>query len=200
MDKTGTLTEGDFKVNHFASSTDAWDDKAMLKVFASLEQSSSHPLARSIVQKAKEEKLELYEASEITNLPGVGLEGVVNGTHYRIVNGKYLKAQKITFDEEAFNTLSGKGNSVSYLINEANEVLGVIAQGDQIKDDVKSFVQGVSAVMLTGDNQKAAESVAKEIDIDEVQAELLPEDKERISVWLLEQEPLLPSTVRMLCL
>lgn len=184
MDKTGTLTEGDFKVNNFINYAKDEHPDTVLGYFAALEVSSSHPLATSIVEYAKEKEITIPAADKVNNLPGVGIEGQIAGQSYKIVNAGYLDRQKITFDQNEFKTLSSKGNSISYLLRN-NHVLAMIAQGDQIKPEAKTLIDylhanGIQAVMLTGDNKQVASTVAKELGIDQVHAELMPEDKEKI--------------------
>lgn len=185
MDKTGTLTEGNFKVNHYESYVDSLTDKEMLGIVAALETSSSHPLARGIIEHAKEENISFKDADNVNNIPGVGLEGNVDEQTYRVVNGKYLSRENIEYDNNEFDSLSKSGNSISYLINSKNEVLGIVAQGDQIKPESHDFIKylndhNIKSVILTGDNRQVAKSVAKELGIGEYHAELLPEDKEKI--------------------
>ncbi len=183
MDKTGTLTEGVFKVHTLAAFGDA-DEKTVLAEFAGLEQSSSHPLATGILDEAKAREVTPASAEDVQALQGVGLTGTVNGRTLAIVTAAYLDENQIVYDKAQFKTLAGAGNSVSYLI-EDKTVRGLIAQGDEIKPAAKSFIaqlkkMGITPIMLTGDNQPAAEAVAAQLGGLEVRAELKPEDKARI--------------------
>lgn len=184
MDKTGTLTEGDFSVNHYESYTPQSDNEAILSLFASLESNSNHPLALGIVTFAKNKGITIKNPQEVTNIPGVGLQGIIENQKYKITNVSYLEKNNLKYDIEQFEKLAKQGNSVSFLIhNEA--VIGVIAQGDKIKKSSRKMVsdllsRNITPVMLTGDNNEVANTVAKELGINDVHAQLLPEDKEKI--------------------
>ncbi len=184
MDKTGTLTEGNFAVNDIISYSDDYDQQKILAYIASLEQNSSHPLARGIITKATEEKVELPLATEVENIPGTGLEGTIDSQDVKIVNVSYLKDHTIDYNDTDFTHLSEKGNSISYLLVD-QQPIGLIAQGDQIKSGAKRMItalktKGIRPVMLTGDNEAVANLVATELGIDDVHAGLKPEDKETI--------------------
>ncbi|MFH4905434.1 heavy metal translocating P-type ATPase [Staphylococcus cohnii] len=184
MDKTGTLTEGDFSVNHYESYTDQSDNEAILSLFASLESNSNHPLALGIVTFAKSKGIKIKNPQEVTNIPGVGLEGIIENQKYKITNVSYLENNNLKYNIEEFENLAKQGNSVSFLIND-EEVIGVIAQGDKIKESSRKMVsdllsRNITPVMLTGDNNAVATTVAKELGINDVHAQLLPEDKEKI--------------------
>ncbi|MEX6357991.1 heavy metal translocating P-type ATPase [Staphylococcus cohnii] len=184
MDKTGTLTEGDFSVNHYESYTDQSDNEAILSLFASLESNSNHPLALGIVTFAESKGIKIKNPQEVTTIPGVGLEGIIVNQKYKITNVSYLEKNNLKYNIEEFENLAKQGNSVSFLIN--NEaVIGVIAQGDKIKESSRKMVsdllsRNITPVMLTGDNNEVATTVAKELGINDVHAQLLPEDKEKI--------------------
>ena len=184
MDKTGTLTEGNFAVNEYLSFSDTYTKEDVLALMASLEQTSSHPLAVGVLTEMERLNLSIPQGTDITNLPGIGMEGTVNGQDVKIVSVSYMEQQAIPFDKDLFNKLSSQGNSVSFLLLEGKSI-GLIAQGDQIKEDAKSMIdslkaQGIKPVMLTGDNKQVAQVVAKQLGIEDVHAELMPEDKEDI--------------------
>ncbi|EKC6415584.1 copper-translocating P-type ATPase [Staphylococcus pseudintermedius] len=184
MDKTGTLTEGHFSVNHYESFKAGVSDEIVLSLFASLESQSNHPLATSIVDFAKNKNISYVQSQDVRNIPGVGLEGTINGQAYKITNVSYLEQNGFDYDQALFTKLAQQGNSISYLIDE-QQVIGIIAQGDQIKDSSQQMVadllaKGITPVMLTGDNQEVAETVAKALGINDVHAQLMPEDKESI--------------------
>ncbi|MEG0286311.1 MAG: heavy metal translocating P-type ATPase [Vagococcus sp.] len=184
MDKTGTLTEGNFAVNEYISFNSSYTNKDVLTLMAALEQTSSHPLAVGVLNKMTELGLEIPQVRDVVNLPGIGMEGFVNDQNVKIVSVSYMRQNNIAFDEEQFNQLSSQGNSVSFLLLEGESV-GLIAQGDQIKPDAKKMIgdlieQGIKPAMLTGDNKQVAAVVAKELGIETVHAELMPEDKERL--------------------
>lgn len=184
MDKTGTLTEGNFAVNDYLSFDSTFTKEQVLGLMASLEQNSSHPLSVGVLKKMEELNLSIPQATDITNLPGIGMEGTVDGKDVKIVSVSYMKQQHISFDNDLFNQLSSQGNSVSFLLVD-NKSIGLVAQGDQIKEEAKSMIdrlltQGIKPVMLTGDNRQVADVVAKQLGIEAVHAELMPEDKEKI--------------------
>ncbi|EOB1269133.1 heavy metal translocating P-type ATPase [Staphylococcus pseudintermedius] len=184
MDKTGTLTEGNFSVNHYESFKAGMSDEAVLSLFASLESQSNHPLATSIVGFAKSKNIAYAQPQDVQNISGIGLEGTINGQAYKITNVSYLEQNGFDYDQALFTKLAQQGNSISYLIDE-QQVIGIIAQGDQIKDSSQQMVadllaKGITPVMLTGDNQEVAEAVAKALGIQHVHAQLMPADKERM--------------------
>lgn len=184
MDKTGTLTEGRFSVNHYESFKAGVSDEIVLSLFASLESQSNHPLATSIVDFAKNKNIAYAQPQDVQNISGIGLEGKVGDQTYKITNVTYLEQNGFEYDKALFNKLAQQGNSISYLIDE-QQVIGIIAQGDQIKDSSQQMVadllaKGITPVMLTGDNQEVAETVAKALGINDVHAQLMPEDKESI--------------------
>lgn len=192
MDKTGTLTEGDFRVAEVraagkregsASGSDA--DECVLALMAGLEQSSSHPLAASIVAEARERGVRPVDVRDVQAVAGVGVKGTLDdGSHALIANARYLDEQGIPYERAAFDELAGRGLTVSYLVVDG-EVRGVAAQGDQIKPTARQAVRelkarGIVPVMLTGDNEAAARSVARTLGIDEFRAGLLPQDKVKL--------------------
>ena len=184
MDKTGTLTEGNFSVNHYESFKNDLSNDTILSLFASLESQSNHPLAISIVDFAKSKNVSFTNPQDVNNIPGVGLEGLIDNRTYKITNVSYLDKHKLNYDDDLFTKLAQQGNSISYLI-EDQQVIGMIAQGDQIKESSKQMVddllsRNITPVMLTGDNNEVAHAVAKELGISYVHAQLMPEDKESI--------------------
>ncbi|MCE5816523.1 copper-translocating P-type ATPase [Staphylococcus pseudintermedius] len=184
MDKTGTLTEGHFSVNHYESFKAGVSDEEVLSLFASLESQSNHPLATSIVDFAKNKSISYVQPQDVRNIPGVGLEGTINGQAYKITNVSYLEQNGFEYDKALFNKLANQGNSISYLIDE-QQAVGIIAQGDQIKESSKQMVtellvRGITPVILTGDNLAVAEAVAEALGIQHVHAQLMPADKERM--------------------
>ncbi|KAB2251298.1 copper-translocating P-type ATPase [Staphylococcus epidermidis] len=184
MDKTGTLTEGNFSVNHYESFKNDLSNDTILSLFASLESQSNHPLAISIVDFAKSKNVSFTNPQDVNNIPGVGLEGLIDNKTYKITNVSYLDKHKLNYDDDLFTKLAQQGNSISYLI-EDQQVIGMIAQGDQIKESSKQMVadllsRHITPVMLTGDNNEVAHAVAKELGISDVHAQLMPEDKESI--------------------
>ncbi|WP_166626367.1 heavy metal translocating P-type ATPase [Jeotgalicoccus sp. S0W5] len=184
MDKTGTLTEGVFSVNYYESYVDELNDEDVLSKFASLESQSNHPLAKGIVDFAKEKDTSYSTPQDVNNIPGVGLEGMIEDQHYKITSASYLDNNQIDYNKSQFTELAQQGNSISYLVQDQH-LIGIIAQGDKIKESSKQMVsdlksRNITPVMLTGDNKEVAVAVARELDINDVHSELMPEDKERI--------------------
>ena len=180
MDKTGTLTDGKFIVRNVIDFTDETD---ILQIMAALEGSSTHPIAQSIVSAAK--PLENLKVEAVENIPGVGIKGQVNQNFYQIVNYKYLRENQLSYDEQKIAQYLDLGLTISFLINEQQDVLGFIALGDSPKSDAKAFIngllaQGITPVMLTGDNKETAQKIASALNIPEFRAELKPEDKAEI--------------------
>ncbi len=181
MDKTGTLTAGKFSVNAVQSFTDQFSENDILGTMAALEGQSTHPLATGIISAAKAASLQVATAANVRQQTGIGLMGDLDGHHYQIVSPTYVAKHNLTVPSGH----SGKrGDTLSYLV-ENEQVLGLVAQGDQIKSEAPAMIQqlkhdGLTPVMLTGDNRQAAQAVAAALGIDDVQAELMPEDKDRL--------------------
>ncbi|MBS9336733.1 copper-translocating P-type ATPase [Fructobacillus papyrifericola] len=173
MDKTGTLTNGHFAVQKLEA--DHIDEKEALAIMAGLESSSSHPLAKAIVQKASDEKVAAKDAKNVQTIKGAGIQGDIDGKRYLVVNSRYLNQEKIDF------TPMDSDGSVSYLV-EDKQVLAAISLGDSLKPSAKDFVKslldlGITPVMVTGDGQQTAEKVAQELGIKEIKSQVSPEDK-----------------------
>lgn len=184
LDKTGTLTEGKFEV-HDVEATNGATKEQVLAIMDSLESHTDHPLATGIANEAKKENVQVLVSTNVTTVQGVGITGTIDGKQYRIVTGPYLQKNNIQYDQQKFDDLASQANSISYLINDQNTVLGLIAQGDQIKSTSKQLIadlkkRHLTPVMLTGDNEKTAAAVAKQLGIDDVHAQLLPQNKQTI--------------------
>ena len=186
LDKTGTLTEGKFQVRKYDSLNKAYDSAEIIKLIASLEQDSNHPIAQSILQFAKEKNIELYPLSNSKTLDGKGVSGTLNGKEYQLVNEKAARSMVGHFPEiDALNYTS------SYLVA-GNELLGYVAVGDEIKKNAAALIKqikdlNITPVMLTGDNEKVAQSIAQKLKISEVHSGLMPADKQKIVAQLQEK-------------
>lgn len=179
MDKTGTLTEGKFQVRKCDSLNESVSPIEALKLIASIEQDSTHPIAKSILQYAHEKQIELLPLSESKNISGKGVSGVLSGKEYLLVNEK--AAREIITN---FPTIDVADYTTSYLIQDKT-LIGYVAVGDQVKSSASSLIKqikqlNITPVMLTGDNKKVADSFAKKLGITEVYSELMPEDKQKI--------------------
>ena len=184
MDKTGTLTQGDFKVNAYDSLDSNIDKNDVIKIAAAIEASSSHPLAQGIVQAFKDLNQAPLQAENIEEIAGSGIKGTVEGKEYQVVSSSYLDKNGIDYDQKTADKYLQQGNSLSYVV-ENGHVVGYIAEGDSIKPGAKDMIdflnsQNIIPVMLTGDNQQAADKVASILGIKEVNAQLVPEDKQKL--------------------
>ncbi|WP_286136879.1 heavy metal translocating P-type ATPase [Philodulcilactobacillus myokoensis] len=184
MDKTGTLTQGNFKVNHFESLDQNYSNEQVLQIIGSLEQGSSHPLAEGVLNLVHSKKINLSSVKDEQQVTGAGIAGTIDNQRYALLASSYLNQHQIAYNHDLFDQLSSRGNSVSFLLQD-DHVIGILAEGDQIKANSKEMVQYLKAhhiipVMLTGDNQKTAASVAHQLGIDKYEAELLPEDKQKM--------------------
>ena len=191
MDKTGTLTEGNFRVSAVQALTEGWNEARVLRVMAALETGSNHPLAASIIAEAKERGIPMPRVENVTLISGTGLIGVVDGVTVEIVTAAFLDRRKIPYDTELFARLAGEGNSVSFLVVE-DTVVGLVAQGDRIKPEAEAVVaelqkEHVRPVMLTGDNEAAASAIAARLGITDVHASLLPENKDQVVIAYQQQ-------------
>ncbi|MEI6480054.1 MAG: heavy metal translocating P-type ATPase [bacterium] len=176
FDKTGTITKGEPSVTNIISFNEKINDQELLKYAASLEGLSEHPLAQAILNKAEEEKIQLEKVIDFEALEGVGVAGYLLGELFSVT-----KPNANERNNQHINTLEQEGKTV--VIVKKNEViLGIVALSDTIKDGVTETIkrlhaQKIKTVMLTGDNARAAAFIAREAGIDEVIAEVLPQDK-----------------------
>lgn len=185
MDKTGTLTEGHFKLAEVLSFDNKFSIDDVLSTMAALEAASSHPLAISIINEAKSRNLKLQKTSQLKNIAGIGVSGVLaDGSEGKIVNISYLEKNKISYDKNIYRNLANSGYSISVLL--VNDIVaGLVAQGDKLREEavelIKSLkLKNIIPLMLTGDNKPAAQTIASLLDLDNYEAELLPDDKEKI--------------------
>ena len=184
FDKTGTLTEGTFTVTDILNFNDQFSDDEVLKYAASLEKNSEHPLAKGILEKADDtpnDRGGLWEPDEFDSITGKGIQGKVNGKSVKVVSPGFVKEQEMDYPKDEVEEISSQGKTVVFVIID-DQLAGAIALGDQIRESSKNAINvlhemGIECIMLTGDNQQTAEYVAKELDIDQVFAEVLPDEK-----------------------
>jgi len=179
FDKTGTLTKGKPQVTDIVTLS-GWDTNQMLSVVGAVEVGSTHPLARSLVEKIEMMGVKIPDAQDKKALIGSGVEGVVDGIKYQI-----LAPSKVDFDLsetvlESTTTLEAQGKTV-VVACQGEQVIGLIAWQDTLREDAKQAVDslsklGISAIMLTGDNPRSAASISEKIGI-QYKASLLPSDK-----------------------
>ncbi|MGI8314170.1 heavy metal translocating P-type ATPase [Halobacillus mangrovi] len=180
FDKTGTLTKGEFGVTDVVPEENQ-EEKQLLYWAGSVEQNSEHPLAQGILEKARDQKINLGEVKDFESMTGKGLQGKVDGQEVKVVSPGYIKEQGYSYDTDAFNKLSEEGKTVVFVLVDQNYV-GMIAMADMVRDSAKETVaelkkHNIQSIMLTGDNKKVADWVADQIGIDEVYAEVLPDHK-----------------------
>lgn len=184
IDKTGTITEGKTQVTDIFTSEKITQDK-LLQLCATIEKNSEHPLADAILKKAQEKEIELLNATDFEALNGLGIKAKVEDRVFYIGNKKLLDSKNISLDlfYEKSEKLANEGKTPIFIADE-NEVLGLIAISDVVKltskDAILEFEKmGLEVIMLTGDNYKTANAIAKQININNVIAEVLPQDKEK---------------------
>jgi Cu+-exporting ATPase len=197
FDKTGTLTKGEIAVTDVIG--DAPDD--LLAKAASLEKLSEHPIAAAVVKKAEEKGLKLSEPMNFESLAGRGVKGDIDRRRYVIGTSRLMEEMKTEFPNTIrvkAESLYDEGKTLAFLAVD-NKVVGVIAVADQIKDNAPKAVKrlrdmGLKVVMITGDNRRTAEAIAKQVGIEEYRAEVLPEDKVNV-VKDLQKEGLVVAMV-----
>lgn len=183
LDKTGTITQGKPAVTDIRGVKT--DSKELLKIAAAMEKKSEHPLAEAVLAKAEEEKISLPEASEFSAVAGMGIEAVIEGKKYYAGNLRLMKEKGIdcTGIKDYLETLTGEGKT-PLLFADEKELLGVVGAADIVKSTSAQAIRelkkmGIQVIMLTGDNERTAKAIQRQLDIDTVIAEVLPQDKER---------------------
>lgn len=178
FDKTGTLTKGNFVVSRYESLLDSYDDNEILKLAAAVESHSEHPLAVGIMQKAKDESIDIPNIENFNAITGKGIEADVSDKKVKVVSPGFLKENSINLPDAA--TGNEQETVVFVIVND--ELVGFIAMGDEIRKDsyeaVKILKQnGLKLYMMTGDNEKVAKSVSDELGLDGYYAGILPDEK-----------------------
>lgn len=176
FDKTGTITKGKPEVTDIISLDAKWTETEILRVSASVEKLSEHPLANAVVVKAIEQKLNQEKVDKFLALEGVGVEGVIGGKHIAI-----HKPLKSSHEESKIKELQEQGKTV-VVIEVDKKIIGLIALSDTLKEESKEAVaklrkENIKVIMLTGDNHLAASYIAKLAGIDTVIAEVVPQEK-----------------------
>ena len=191
LDKTGTITQGKPVVTDiYGVKTDPTE---LLKIAAAMEKKSEHPLAEAVLAKAREEGLSLPEASGFSAAAGMGIEGVIEGKKYYAGNLRLMQEKKISCAgiKDYLETLTGEGKT-PLLFADEKELLGVVGAADVVKPTSAQAIRelkkmGIQVIMLTGDNERTAKAIQRQLDIDTVIAQVLPQDKEREVAKLQEQ-------------
>lgn len=180
LDKTGTITRGKPEVAS-VETHNSNSEKDVLSILASLEKKSEHPIAAAIVTHANEKNVGIKTVSDFNAIKGKGLQGSVEGTIYYAGNLKLIDDLKLTFDTKALEKAAKEGRTPIILAT-SEQVLGVVMVADQIKPEAVKAISdlhklGVKVIMLTGDHKDTAGYIAHEVGIDEIVAEVMPEDK-----------------------
>jgi Cu+-exporting ATPase len=185
VDKTGTLTEGRPRVTSVVAAL-GQTEAEILPLAAALERSSEHPLAAAIVAAAKDRGAALAQATDFASVTGKGVTGKIDGRSVALGNTKLMADLGIAFGdlESKANDLRGDGATALFLAVDGKPG-GVIAVADPIKSTTRAALDslrkdGIRIVMLTGDNKTTAEAVARKLGIEDIQADILPQDKNRI--------------------
>ncbi|WP_367392993.1 copper-translocating P-type ATPase [Lewinella sp. LCG006] len=179
FDKTGTLTKGSHEVVRIVSLNETYDEQAILNYAAAAESSSEHHIAKGLQRKAEEENLKVPESKDFNYQSGVGVSAVVEGKTVKA--GGYLLLKKL--DITAPNETAEDGTETKIFIIIEEQLVGFITFADQIRESSSEAIQtlqknGIKCFLLTGDNEKVAAAVAKELGMDEYLAEVLPEAKQ----------------------
>ncbi|MFO7878761.1 MAG: copper-translocating P-type ATPase [Bacteroidota bacterium] len=190
FDKTGTLTKGNFGVRRHGSVSDKYDEVAILKYAGALESKSEHPLAVGIMDKVKNEEIEVYKAENVNAITGEGIEADVEGKNVKVVSPGYLEDHDMEIPEGA---MGNEQETVVFLLVDG-ETVGYIAMADEIREESYDAVKtlrdnGLKVYMITGDNENVAKSVSDELGLDGYYAGILPDEKlERIKSFQKDGE------------
>ncbi|WP_372869510.1 heavy metal translocating P-type ATPase [Planomicrobium okeanokoites] len=191
LDKTGTITKGEPEVTDVMAF--GIDKNELLRLVASAETGSEHPLGQSIIQKAKEKKIQLSEATNFEAVPGHGIYASIDGKRLAVGNKKLMERENILLEsyKTEIEALEEKGKTVM-MAAEDGSLLGYVAVADTVKKTSQQAIRelkalGIEVIMMTGDNERTAQSIAAEVGVDRVLAEVLPEGKAE-QVEKLKQE------------
>ena len=191
FDKTGTLTYGKLKISKVINYSNLEDQK-LLQLAASLEAKSSHPISKAFEGYMSENNVTQLEVSDFENIPGFGIKGKVENEEIMLGNSKLLDKYNIENNHAGDeNVLSSNGNSIIYVIKN-NEIIALIGACDIIRKNVKNVIkelqeQDITTVILTGDNERAASKIAKELGITIVYSNVVPSEKVEVIKRLKEE-------------
>lgn len=182
LDKTGTITKGEPEVTDILTLGNYSEDE-LLQLAATAERGSEHPLGEAIVNGAKQKGLKLEEASRFNAIPGHGIEAEIAEKNILIGNKKLMREHHISIEKiiEQMERLEGQGKTAMLMAIDG-KLAGIIAVADTVKETSARAIQrlkelGLEVIMITGDNRRTAEAIAKQVGVDRVLAEVLPEDK-----------------------
>jgi Cu2+-exporting ATPase/Cu+-exporting ATPase len=180
VDKTGTITKGKptlIDVKNFSE----LKEEEFISIIATLENKSEHPIAHAVMNYAKDNEINIQDITNFTNIEGKGLKGYINDVEYFVGNAKLVEDLKVNFDSSILEqyTLEGK---TPVILATANKIFGFVMISDEVKIESKKAVEdlhelGIKVIMVTGDDEKAANYIASLVGIDEVVAHVLPKDK-----------------------
>ncbi|MDD2480594.1 MAG: heavy metal translocating P-type ATPase, partial [Lutispora sp.] len=182
FDKTGTITEGKPEVTDIIA-TDLIERNRLLQIAASAEKGSEHPLGEAIVKEAEKSKLEVLKVDNFAAIPGHGIEVQIESSNILLGNRKLMMDRNIDLKrlEDESDRLASEGKTPMYIAMD-NELAGIIAVADVVKESSAKAIKrlhdmGIEVAMITGDNIRTAEAIARQVGIDRVLAEVLPQDK-----------------------
>lgn len=182
LDKTGTITEGKPKVTDILAVKEIDKDK-LLQITASAEKGSEHPLGQAIVNEANDKQMDMFKIDNFRAITGQGIETEIDGIKVLVGNSKLMNESSILLEEleEESNRLSGDGKTPMYVAFDG-KLAGIIAVADVVKDSSRRAIEklhkmGIEVAMITGDNKKTADAIAKQVGIDRALSEVLPQDK-----------------------
>lgn len=181
FDKTGTLTEGKLILSDVEVLDENFSKEDIIRIAASLENQSSHPIAQAIVNYATVNGIKFSEINDFKNVPGKGIVANIGEEQYYAANESLIEDGSFEVSRDEINRYSAEGKTIVFIGNSKN-VLAIITVSDKIRPNAHEVIsdlkeQGVQTIMLTGDNKLAAKSVASEIGMDYVYSNLMPEDK-----------------------
>lgn len=193
FDKTGTITKGKPILTNLIA-YGKYNENELLKIAASVENDSEHPLAEAIINKAKEKNIEIKPYEKFRAMPGYGIRAIFEGKEVQIGNRKLMENRKINVEisQKDYDILLNEGKTPMY-ISIDNELAGLVAVADVIKETSKEAIEklkkmGIKTVMLTGDNEKTAKFIAKQVGIDDVISKVLPYQKSQKVKELQEKD------------
>jgi P-type Cu+ transporter len=196
LDKTGTITKGKPELTDVIQISNTQYQRSseeLLRLAASVEKASEHPLAQAIVDGARARQIELVDATDFQAVPGHGVQATVDGRRLTLGNPKMMQQIGASLDglEERARTLADDGKTPMYVAVDG-QAAGILAVADTVKEDSRAAIArlkqlGLEVVMITGDNRRTADAIARQVGVDRVLAEVLPEDKVR-NVQMLQQE------------
>lgn len=187
LDKTGTLTKGRPVVTDLFTGIDTEESRdQLLKLAASLESNSEHPLGRAMIEAARDKGLVLLKTENFRTLTGMGIQADIEGATYAIGNERLMNEQGVSLPK-SMDTMAAElaeDGKTPMFISMGTQAVGIIAVADTIKETSREAVallknMGIRTIMLTGDNERTARAIGRQLEIDEVVAEVLPEDKIR---------------------